>query len=234
MRSIDQIICLWVTPICAILIVLAFIFFPGFMPPMSPTMSETEVAEFFRENVSAIRWSMVTFNLFDVMFLSMFVVAGVQMKRMATPSPALAYAFIGSTASVVTLFTVADLMWLVAAFRPERSPEITVLLNDMAWIFFVTPVGLFASMCGFLATAIFLDARPDPVLPRWVAWLNIGAALLTLPSVLSVVVLSGPFAWDGIFSFWLRWIVFAAYVTLMFFALRNAIKRQDAAEEAIA
>ena len=34
----------------------------------------------------------------------------------------------------------ADLFWLIAAFRPERNPELVQLFNDMAWVTFTSQV----------------------------------------------------------------------------------------------
>ena len=228
MRLTDQLICLWLTPFFGALLLLAFFMFPGFVPPMSPAIPAAEVAAFFRDHTSAIRWSMVIFNMADVMFLSLFAVVCVQMKRMATPSPALAYAFLCTVASVVMLFALSDLLWLIAAFRPERDADLLVLLNDMAWISFAAPVGLFCAMCLFLGIAILLDARPEPVFPRWVAGFNFAIATISMPAALSAVTLSGPLAWDGAVSFKLRWIAFAIYVAVMFIVSRQAIRAQSA------
>lgn len=228
MKVTDQLVCLWLTPFFGAVLVFAFLLFPGFVPPMSPTMPAADVAAFFRDNAAAIRWSMVLFNLTDVMLLSLFAVVCVQMKRMATPSPALAYALLCTVASVVMLFALSDLLWLIAAYRPERDPELIVLLNDMAWITFATPVGLFCAQCIFLGISILLDGRPQPVFPRWAAHFNFAVAALTLPSALSAMQLSGPLAWDGAISFTLRWIVFAIYIVVMFVLARRAIHRQGA------
>lgn len=39
--------------------------------------------------------------------------------------------------------------------------------------------------------------------PRWVAYLNLWVAFALVPDVLACFFLSGPFAWNGIFVFWL-------------------------------
>lgn len=227
MKHTDQLVCLWLTPFFGALLLFAFLLFPGFVPPMPPTMPAAEVAAFFRDNTSAIRWSMVIFNLADVMFLSLFAVVCVQMKRMATPSAALAYAYLCTVSSVVMLYALSDLLWLIAAFRPERNPDLLVLLNDMAWISFIAPTGLFAAQCCFVGINILLDSRPRPVFPRWVAHFNFAVAVVTLPAALSAMQMDGPLAWNGEVAFSLRWVVFAVYIAVMFESCRRAIAVQQ-------
>jgi hypothetical protein len=116
----------------------------------------------------------------------------------------------------------------VAAFRPERNPDLTLLLNDMAWLIFIAPVGMLVVQNLSLALGIYFDARPEPVFPRWVAHLAILSAVVMTPAVCAVIFISGPLAWNGIISFWCRLGAFALFLVVMFFALRRAIKQQDA------
>jgi hypothetical protein len=44
-------------------LLLAALAFPGFRPPMSPTLSADQVAAFYTEHTSWIRFSQATFNL---------------------------------------------------------------------------------------------------------------------------------------------------------------------------
>jgi hypothetical protein len=227
-----QTISLWITPISAAAFLIAFLIFPGFRPPMSPNMSALQVAAFFRAHTGSIRLSMVIYDLFGVMLVPFFMLIVVQMKRMTAPSHLFAYSYLSAVATGATLFAIADLFWLVAAFRPGRSPALIQLLNDMAWMIFAAPVGLFivANLC--LALAIYLDPNPRPVFPRWVGHFNVVVGVLLIPDVLAAVVRNGPFAWNGFVSFWLKITVFSIFMVVMFFVLRTAIKRQALEEQA--
>jgi hypothetical protein len=114
----------------------------------------------------------------------------------------------------------------VALYRPERDPQLISLLNDMAWFFFIAPVGtvIVQNLC--LAGAVYLDARPDPVFPRWVAHFNVATAVLMVPGAFAILEKTGPLAWNGSLSFSLRLITFAVYVAVMFFVLLGVVKRQ--------
>ncbi|MCV7423120.1 hypothetical protein H7K45_21435 [Mycobacterium yunnanensis] len=221
-----QLVCLWTLPVMGTFLLIAFLMFPGFLPPMSPSLSAQEVADFYRDHSAAVRFSMITFNVFGAMLLPFYAVVVGQIQRMATPSRVLGYCYITAAASGATVFAMADIMWLLAAFRPERNPELTQLLNDMAWMIFIAPVGMMVVQNLCLAFAVYLDSPDRPVLPRWVALLNIAAALAIAPAAGAAVVTTGPFAWNGAVSFWLKLTTLAIYLVAMFIVLRRAVLRQ--------
>lgn len=221
-----QLLCLWTVPVMGLFLVIAFLMFPGFFPPMSPTMSAQHVAEFYRNHAAEVRFSMVTFNIFGIMLLPFYSVIVVQMHRMATPSKVLGYCYLTAATSGATVFAMADIMWLLAAFRTDRSPELIQLLNDMAWMIFIAPVGMIFVQNLCLAFAVFLDSKQRPILPRWVAPFSLVIAASIAPSAAAATVTTGPFAWNGAVSFWLRLAALTLYVAVMFFVLRAAVLQQ--------
>jgi hypothetical protein len=228
-----QLISLWTVPTFGLVLLIAFLAFPGFFPPMSPNMSADQVAAFYVQNRGMVWFSMITFNLCGMMLLPLFMVIVVQMKRMATQSHVFAYCYLTAAVSGATLFALADIFFLVAAFRPGRNPELVMLLNDMAWIILIAPVGALVAMNLLLAVAIHYDtsdrgvgAAPNPVFPRWVGYYSLATGLAMAPAVGAAIFTSGPLAWDGAVSFWLRNGSFALYVLVMFFVLRSVLHRQ--------
>jgi hypothetical protein len=165
--------------------------------------------------------------------LPLFMVIVVQMKRMASQSHVFAYCYLTAAVSGATLFALADIFYLVAAFRPGRSPELIMLLNDMAWMIFIAPVGAFVAMNLLLGAAVYFDDGPQPVFPRWVGHYAVATALAMAPAAGAAAFRTGPLAWNGVVSFWLRNGAFAAFVIVMFFVLRKVLQRQ-AVEERLA
>ncbi|MGH3968151.1 MAG: hypothetical protein ACRDTV_08590, partial [Mycobacterium sp.] len=137
-----QLICLWMIPVVGLVLLIAFVSFPGFFPPMSPELPADQVAAFYAHNTTMIRFSMITYNLFAIMLVPLFTLIVVQMKRMGTPNQVLAYSYLTAAVTGATLFALADIFWLVAAFRPERNPELIQVLNDLAWLTFIAPIGM--------------------------------------------------------------------------------------------
>jgi hypothetical protein len=228
-----QLISLWTVPVFGVIYVIAFVAFPGFLPPMSPNLTADQVAAFYREHTAAVQFSMVTYDLLGVMLIPFLMVIVVQMKRMATQSHVFAYCYLTAAVSGATIFALANIFYLVAAFRPDRNPELTMLLNDMAWITFIAPVGMIVGQNLLLGLAVYFDKTANPVFPRWVGHFSIATAIAIAPAALAAVVKTGPLAWDGLVSFWLRNGAYATFLVVMFFVVRAALHRQ-AVEEGVA
>ncbi|MGE2728159.1 hypothetical protein ACQI4F_01665 [Mycolicibacterium vaccae] len=233
MNTRGQRILLWTVPPAAGLFVLAFFLFPVFSPPLSPTMTPDEVAVFFGDNVTGIIGVAILCNLIACSLVPLFAVTAVQLSRIGTSSNVFTYAYMLCVGVGLTAFILADYCWGMAAFRPDRDPQLISLLNDMAWFFFIAPVGTIVVQNLCLAISIYLDARPDPIFPRWVAHFNVVTAVLLIPSAFSLLYKTGPLAWDGALSFTMRLGVFACYLVVMFIVLVRVVNRQGQEQEAL-
>jgi hypothetical protein len=231
MNTRDQSICLWLVPFFGALFLIGFGACPAFFLSLSPTMTAEEVAAFYRDHVATIRTTMILLNVIGIGFIPFFMVIVVQMMRMAVPSRAFAYSYLSAAASGATLFALADLAWLNAAARPERDPQLTMLLNDLGWFFLIAPVGFIITQNLCLALSIYMDARRKRVFPKWVGHFNVVTALLMGPGAFAIVYQKGPLAWNGFLSFWVRLASYGAYIAVMFFVARSAIKEQALEEK---
>ncbi|QFG21371.1 hypothetical protein [Actinomadura sp. WMMB 499] len=221
-----QQVILWSAPVLALVLLVLFVAFPGFRPPMSPDMSAAEVGAFYRDNTALIRFGQVGFNLFGILIVPFFVLIMVQMQRMRSESHIYAFSYLTAVVAGATLFALSNIFFAVAAFRPDRDDELLLLLNDLAWIVFIAPIGMLVAQFVLLALAVYADDRGAPVLPRWVGHYALLTALAMAPSAGAAVVRDGPLAWDGLVSFWLRNGAFALFAVVMFFVLRTALRRQ--------
>jgi hypothetical protein len=229
-RTDGELILFWTLPAAAIIWIGAFFLFPGFTPPMSPTMPADQVAAFYRDpqNLSRVRYSMILFNWFGVCLVPILILIVMQIRRMAHRTPIFSYCMLGCAAGGPTLFLIANVCWLLAAFRPERNPELTQMLNDFAWITFTTVVPFLIAQSVIVALAIYFDDQPRPVLPRWVAHFNLLVAAALVPAAFVGLALTGPVAWDGALSFWLKNIAIAVWIIVMGVVLGQAIYRERA------
>jgi hypothetical protein len=231
LRRIDgELILLWTLPATAIIWIACFFLFPGFTPPLSPTMSAEQVAAFYRdpENLPRIRYSMILFNWFGVGLIPILILIVMQIRRMAHRTPIFAYAMLSCVAGGPALFLVANVCWLLAAFRPERRPELTQMFNDFAWITFTTLVPFLIAQSVILALAIYLDDQSRPIFNRWVAHFNLLVAAALVPAAFVGLALSGPLAWDGALSFWLKNTAIAVWIVVMGVVLGQAVHRERA------
>jgi hypothetical protein len=214
----------WI-PLLAIWIA-AFVLFPGFIPPVSPRASAAEVADFYRQDLSRVRYSMILFNWFGVALIPIVLLIAERMRAMAHRTPVLRYCVIGVAGGAPIVFLTSTVFWLLAAFRPDRSPDLTLLTNDLAWITFTCGVPFLVALFLFLALAVAWDDQAHPVFPRWIAWFNVAIALAVAPAGFAGLARSGVFAWDGFVSFWVKNIAFALWIVVMAKALWTAMQHE--------
>ena len=231
-RADGELLLFWALPALGAIWIGAFVLFPGFLPPMSPRLSAAEVADFYRDpsNLSRIRYSMIFFNWFCIGLIPMLTLLVMQVRRMAHRTPIFRYALLGCLAGGPTVFLLANLFWLLAAFRPERDPDLTLLYNDLAWVTFTSGVPFLIGQSLILAVAIYLDDQGQPVFDRWVAHFNLAVAAALAPAAFVGLALDGPLAWDGVLSFWVKNVAIAVWIAVMGVVLGRTIYRRRAVE----
>lgn len=229
-RADGELILLWTLPVVAVIWVSAFFLFPGFIHPMSPSMTAAQVAAFYRDpaHLSRIRYSMILFNWFAPGLIPLLMLIVMQVRRMAHRTPILSYCLLACSAGGPAIFLVADVFWLLAAFQPARDPQLTVMFNDLAWMTFTTAVPFLIAQSLFIALAIYLDHPERLVFRRWVAIFNIVVAAALVPAAFSGLARSGPMAWNGLLPFWVKNVAIAAWIVVMTVALGQNIYRERA------
>ncbi len=224
-RMTGEQIIFWTLPPVAVIWIVAFFVFPGFVPPMSPQASAAQVAAFYSHNAVRVRCSMILFNWFCVALIPILMLIVERMRGMAHRTPIMRYCVIGVAGAAPIAFLTSTVFWLIAAFRPERAPDLTQLCNDLAWITFTCAVPFLIALCVFLAVAISFDEQDQPVFPRWVARFNVVIAVALVPAGFAGLTLSGPFAWNGFLSFWVRNIAITLWIVVMAVVLKQAMER---------
>ncbi|MEM7469217.1 MAG: hypothetical protein AAF387_20360 [Pseudomonadota bacterium] len=196
----------------------------GMLPPISPATDAAGVAAFYQTNTGTIRFGLVIGMVSTALTLPWVALLALHMRRTEGDFPILSItqAVSGAVTSIILL--VPFVLWSVAAFRPERSPELIQLTNDFAWMLIVMTFGPFFVQIGSVGLAILLDKNSPSVFPRWIGYFNIWVAVIAVPGALITFFKSGPFAWNGIIAFWLPLLVFMAWYIVMFIGLRGAIK----------
>jgi hypothetical protein len=102
--------------------------------------------------------------------------------------------------------------------RPPRTGPI-----DAAFLIFFGAACLIVVQALSLALAIFQDTRVEPVFPRWVAYFSVWMASILALGSLDVFFKDGPFAWDGLVTFWLDFAAFGAWAVVVTVQLIRSI-----------
>lgn len=222
----NQLLCVWSGPAFAVLFGIGFFFCARFLPPHSPSAGAEEIAAIFRDNASMIRLGQVILLLGSSLALAFVGVLSTQLRRIETGLPVFTFVQLGAGVTAVVLLVVPTLIWLIAAFRPERAPELTQLLNDAAWLMLLVPFAPAGVQLLAIGFAVLGDKGAETVFPRWVGFFNIWVAVLFLPGGLIPFFKSGPFAWNGLFGFWIPATAFFGWFLTMTVVMLQSIKRQ--------
>ena len=212
--------------VCVVLFFLGLLI-AGFLPPMAPTLSAEQVSAYYTEHANAIRLGAAMVFVASMLYASFTAVISGQMRRIPGVHPTVLNAQLAAGSFACVTFLVPALLFAVTAFRPERSPDATLLLNDMSWIILVMPWPPFMVQYFAFAFAIFSDKRETPLFPRWLAYFEIWVALLFTPATVLSFFREGPFAWNGVFVFWVPATVFTAGFIVNTIYLLKAINSEE-------
>jgi len=225
-NSANQRLCVWAGVLAVALFFLAFWPLLHMIPPWSPLETASAIGERYQKNTTSIRTGSVLLLLAAALLAPFFAVIATQMMRIEGRFAALSFTQILAGAGVYIFIATPALIFSVAAFRPDRSSELTLMLNDLAWIIFVmaySPAVVQNLAIGF---AILSDVNPEPVFPRWVGYFNLWVGILFAPGGMITFFKMGPFAWNGVIAFWIPACVFSIWFIVMAPALFKAIDQQ--------
>ena len=225
MNEKTQIACVVCGAAFVALFTLGWIIVAGLVPAPSPSFDAAAIAAFYNANTGSIRFGLLITMISASLTMPWIAVVGVQMRRTERDFPVLTATQLVAGAVTVIFLTVPVLIWTVAAFRPERAPELIQLMSDFGWLMLIMTFPPFFVQLVAIGLAIVSDNHERPVFARWIGYFNIWVAILFLPGGLITFFKSGPFAWNGLLAFWLPLTVFFLWYIVMFFALIKAIRQ---------
>lgn len=229
-QMIFQRACAWSGVICVTMFFTAFAL-AGFIPPLSPSLTAEAVSEHYMNHRTGVRIGAGLMLISGMFYAAYTAVISAQMRRIPGVHTTVVYTQLAAGAFACLTFLIPAMLFVVTAFRPERSPELTQLLNDMSWIILVMPWPPFMTQNFAFAFAIFTDPRRVPLFPRWLAYLNIWAPIIFTPSLLLPFFKAGPFAWSGIFVIWIPAIVFIIQFVANMLMLLRAISYEECSSQ---
>ena len=203
----------------------------GLLPVPSPNYSAQQIADFYRTDTVRLRVGLFVVLIGVFSYGPLCVAISRRMRRMSPRQSALASVQL-SAATVGWVFLFLPFLIMSAtAYRPQRAPEITQGMNDIAWFVLVMDFVPFCVQYLAIAIAVFADRSPVPVFPRWVAYLNLWVAVLFIPTGVITFFKTGPLTYGGMLGFYIPLAVFAVWLVAMPYAVTRHLQR-EAQEEA--
>ncbi len=203
---------------------IVFFFVGRMVPPPDPGWSSVELAQFYTENQTRILAAGVGGLLVSWLYMPLYsLVSEILEKHYDAPLAAKVQLF---GAIMGEVFVYLMFMFITfAAYRPERDPEITQMLNDCAWFFAWWTV----STVQIQTVAIFvvIIKSKEEIFPRWFGWFMVWATTGACLGCFVPLFKSGPLAYDGELTFWFMVPLYGLYCICCSAASVKALRNID-------
>jgi len=221
-----QLACAWSGVVFLVMFAIGMVALAQFIPPPKANDSLGQTVSLYADHTNRVRAGLVLMMSAAGFTAPWYGVMAVHIKRIEGRISPLTYTWIACGGAMILVILSPVMTMIVASFRPGRDPQITQALNDLAWIPFIMvyPPVLIQQLT--ITGAILGNAR-QTVFPRWVAYLNFWFAVLLVPAVAIPFFKHGPFAWHGIFEFWLAAVDFFGWFAVMTVFLMKAIREHQ-------
>lgn len=228
MSTRKQKILVWWTILSIIIFGSAYTFLIRLVPLPSPTLDAASVARFYAGHSLSIRLGATICSWTSAFLVPISVVVAVQLSRLEKGVPMWSILYFAGGILTSIFLVIPPLLWGVAAFTPSRPPEITLIVHELATLMWVTTTQFFIFYMVAMVVVI-LGSEPDESssFPRWFAYLTIWVALITEVGAVGFLTKVGPFAWNGLFIFWLPFGVGFAWLFLLAIMLLRGLNRQQ-------
>lgn len=218
-----QLACAWCGPAFLLLFLVGFWIVAGLVPPPAASDSARQIAAFYRENTDQLRAGLLLLLIGAPLLVPFSVLLALQLKRSDPRVAPLAYVQVLMSVVTMLLLLLPVVLMATAAFRPERPPAATQLLNDGAFTIllwaFSPPTLEFAA----IGIAILWDRSERPLFPRWSGYVDLAAAAIFAGGGPALFVKHGAFGWDGAVAFWAVLASFGVWTWVTFATMLRAI-----------
>lgn len=202
-----ELACAYGGMVFAVLFGIGFVGLAHFVPPLDPNATAEQTAAVFRDNANGIRSGLLLSYIGCVFYLAFGASINAETQRIAGVPTVLLKLQSVAFASSVLLVAGPMMVWLTAAFRPmSYSAELVQAMNDFGWISFLFGWVPFVTWYVATGAAILCDTSTtdtDRVYPRWAGYLGMMLGLGQTSASLLIYFKTGPFAWNGLLSWWL-------------------------------
>ena len=213
-----QLISAWCGPAFLVTFVLFWGVIGQNLPNPSPALSATDLAARYSQNLGEIRLGFIVSLIIVCLYMPWCSYISARMAKIEGGYPVLANLQLIGGALTVMVVSFSACFWAIAAFRPERDPALIQLLTDTGWLVIDLQYACTTLQMVALALAVLSDRKnkATPLMPNWVCYLTIFCAVSFFPASLTGVLKTGPFAWNGVMSYyfpyfcWLCWEIIAS------------------------
>ena len=227
MSEKHQLTLIWVTPILGTLFFLSYWLLLDMFPPPAADLAADQVVAFYREGGLQLRVGAMLCVVTGGFIIPLTAVLTAQMARLEEGFPVYAAMQLVGGALGTVIYMIPAMFWGIAGFTLDRAPELTLLMHEVAFLMLVAPWTFFGYQIIPIAV-VALKQKPaaNTAIPRWVGYLSLWTAFITLAGPVCLLVKTGPFAWNGLLAFWMPVGVYFVWIISLSVTLYKGIKAQ--------
>ncbi|MFT6593511.1 MAG: hypothetical protein ACJAU3_001580 [Zhongshania sp.] len=227
-----ELISAWCGPAFLITFIIFWVILGQNFPNPSPALTAEALQARYAEHLGSIRFGFIISLICVTLYLPWTALLSTQMARIEGRVPVMAYLQLLGGGLTVMVVSFSAFFWVAAAFRPDQDPATTQMLTDLGWLcidlqYACTTLQMIAAAMVGLA-----DKREVPLFPRWACYVTIWCGLSFLPASLTGVLKTGPFAWDGMLSYYIPYACWLGWYTIASTYMIKEVKRRQKASEA--
>ncbi|KAH7134503.1 integral membrane protein [Dactylonectria estremocensis] len=202
-----------------------------FIPPPKPSWGAEQVAKFYQDHTTRIHAGAAINMIAGGFYLPFSTAISYQIRRVPNMPYIIHQVQLASASAGIWTFMLPGIVLAIASYRPDRPVEITYALNDFFWLVAFMPWPTFMVQNFAFAYAIIIDTRKKPLFPKELAIVNILMPILFSLATGMHTVYSGPFAWDGVITFYLIGFTFLVQVCVDSICLALAAREEERNED---
>jgi hypothetical protein len=202
----------------------------GFFPPPEPTATAEQIKELYASHNMQSRVGVVLCLFSGAFLLPWSVVVAAQMARLEKGVPLWAILQFGAGILGTIFLWGPPLFWGTAAFSVERDPSLTLLMHEVGWLTFITPLCAFPMQLVAVGVVSLGKKEEDDkvsAFPRWIGYLTLWQAVQSLGGLAAMLFKSGAFAWNGLFPFYLPLTLYGVWTVALAYTMLRAIRHQE-------
>jgi hypothetical protein len=199
------------------------------MPPPTAKWSADQIAAFYTEHSSEIKWGATIASWTSAFFVPLAIVVAVQIYRHERGGPVWSF-LAAANGTIMSIFLVLPpLFWGVAAYTPTRPAEVTAIMHELGMLTLTTTDQYYIF---FWVAVTVISLLPNTVVyspfPRWYGYFTAWTAIMFEAGAIAFLTRSGPFAWNGLLVFWSPLILFGAWIAVTATLLLKSLNKQIA------
>ena len=225
---------LWSGVVVVVTLIFAQGYLMGFVPGLSPALSPAAVAQYFIDHRLSILLGALIQCICWTLWITWSTAIIMLQYRMERGAPLLTFTSVVINGGGYVFFLLIPMTWSVLAFRADvLDPQFIQSANDWVWFDWLFTWPPFALWMVVIGLSILMDCNEEKILPRWTAFFNFWCAILIFPAGLIGFFKTGPFAYDGVISFWFAVAVFFGWICVMTVLGFGAVAKMERIHRAV-